>query len=166
MKRQNKTILIAEDDPNDQMLIRRAFKKIEVTDRLHIVPNGLEAIAYLNGQGKYSDRQCFEFPSMVITDLKMPLANGFAVLQHIQKNPQWVVIPTVVLSASADTDDIKKSYLAGATAYLVKPSTTAELQSLIRKFYEFWIDVEVPQINPGGDMKPTDSEGKLGEEIS
>src|SRR5688572_658892 len=100
MKRQNRTILIAEDDPNDQMLLSRAFKKLNVTDRMHIVPNGVEAIAYLDGHGKYSDRELFEFPSIVITDLKMPLANGFTVLQHIQKNRDWVIIPTVVLSAS------------------------------------------------------------------
>lgn len=166
MKRQNKTILIAEDDPNDQLLITRAFKKIDVTDTIHIVPNGLEAIAYLDGSGKYSDRKTFEFPSMLITDLKMPLVNGFAVLQHLKQNPEREVIPTAVLSASGDTDDIKKAYLAGAKAYLLKPSTTSELESVIKKFYDFWIEVEVPQIHPGGDMKPTASQGKLGEQVS
>lgn len=162
MKRQNETILIAEDDLNDQVLLTRAFKKNEVPATVQMVSDGQEAIAYLDGKGKYSDRDKFKFPSMVITDLKMPQANGFEVLRHLKGNPDWAVVPTVVLSASGDTDDIKKAYQAGANAYLIKPSTVNELQSLVKNLYDFWVHVEVPQINPGGDMKETESTGKMG----
>src|ERR1041385_8734520 len=111
MRKYHATILIVEDDQNDQFLIERAFRKIGVTDPIQIVGDGVEAIAYMMGEGKYADRAKFAYPTFIITDLKMPRADGFAVLEFLKSNPQWAVIPTIVLSASADLDDIKKSYM-------------------------------------------------------
>ena len=110
MKKYHATILIVEDDPNDQLLVERAFRKIGVIDPIQVVGDGAEAIAYMMGEGKYGDRQKFAYPTFIITDLKMPRADGFAVLEFLKGNPQWAVIPTIVLSASSDLDDIKKSY--------------------------------------------------------
>ncbi|MDB6023825.1 MAG: response regulator receiver protein [Verrucomicrobiales bacterium] len=164
MKRENQTILIAEDSVDDQILLKRAFKKNGIVD-LQVVSDGAQAIEYLDGEGKYSDREQFPFPSILITDLKMPFADGFQVLSHINSNPEWVVIP-IVLSASSDMDDIKKAYLVGAKSYLVKPSDSTQLDRLIKKLYDYWIEVEVPQIVATGHMKKTESAGKLGERIS
>ncbi len=162
MKRQNKTLLVAEDDVNDQLFIQRAWKKISPDAHLQLVENGLEAIAYLDGIGKYSDRQKFEFPTMILTDLKMPFADGFEVIKYLRNNPEWGVIPTIIFSASSDTNDIKTAYRVGANAYLIKPSNPKDLESMLQALHDFWVRVEVPQINQGGDMKVTDSEGKLG----
>ncbi len=161
----NCTILIAEDDRNDQLLIRRAFAKISTTINLHCVSDGSEAIAYLDGTDKYSDRAKYPFPSILITDLKMPLANGFDVLTHLASNPEWSVIPVIVLSASPDGDDIKMAYMAGAKAYLIKPSSIRELESLLRKLYEFWSAADVPQVDANGKLVPTTGEGKMGHKI-
>src|ERR1700694_3070902 len=129
MKKYHATILIVEDDRNDQVLIKEAFRQIGVTDPIQVVDDGAEAIAYMMGEGKYADRKKYAYPTFVITDLKMPRADGFAVLEFLKSNPEWKVIPTIVLSASADLDDIKKAYMLGASSYHVKPQTAEALRN-------------------------------------
>ncbi len=163
MKRQGSTILIVDDDEADRFMIERAFRKNGIRDRIHSLSSGREAIAYLNGEGEYADRKKFEFPSIVITDLKMPGLNGFAVLKHIKGNPDWAVIPTIMLSGSADTDDIKQAYFFGANSFFTKVTDSAALESLIKRLYDYWIEVEVPEIESSGKMKATERKGKLGE---
>ena len=101
--------MVVEDDTNDQFLIEQAFRQIGVTDPIQVVSGGAEAVAYMMGEGKYSDRQKYAYPTFIMTDLKMPDGDGFTVLEFLKSNPQWKVIPTIVLSASSDLDDIKKS---------------------------------------------------------
>lgn len=84
MKTYYSTILVVEDDPNDQLLIKLAFRKIGVTSPVHVVSGGEEAIAYMCGEGKYADRQKYAYPTFIMTDLKMPV-DGFAVLDFLKK---------------------------------------------------------------------------------
>ena len=163
MKKYSATILIVEDDPNDQFLMERAFRKIGVTDPIQMVSDGLEAIAYLMGQGKFSDREKFAYPTFIITDLKMPRADGFAVLEFLKGNPQWAVIPTIVLSSSADLDDIKKSYMLGASSYHIKPQVPAELHHQLEVIHSYWMTCQVPEVDITGKQLRTESIGKLGE---
>src|SRR3954469_15258419 len=121
MKNAKFTILQVEDDENDQFLIKRTFQSVGVTAPIQTVNNGAKAIAYMKGEGKYSDREKYQYPSFIMTDLKMPIADGFAVLDYLKSNPMWRIIPAVVISASTDLDDIKKSYMLGASSYHVKP---------------------------------------------
>ena len=158
--------MVVEDDPNDQVLIERAFRKIGVTDPIQIVRDGIEAIAYMMGEGKYSDRQKYAYPTFIITDLKMPRADGFAVLEFLKSNPQWKVIPAIVLSASADLDDIKKSYMLGASSYHVKPQSHEALQHQLKVINDYWMTCEVPEVDSTGKQLVTDSLGKLGERFS
>ena len=163
MKKYHATILVVEDDPNDQLFIVRAFREIGVTDPIQVVGDGAEAIAYMMGEGKYSDRNKFAYPTFVITDLKMPRADGFAVLEFLKGNPQWAVIPTIVLSASADLDDIKKSYMLGASSYHVKPPAPAALRKQLAVINAYWMTCEVPEVDITGKQLRTNSRGKLGE---
>ena len=163
MKKYHSTILVVEDDPNDQFLIERAFRKIGVTDPIHIVGNGEEAIAYMMGEGKYADRINFEYPTFVVTDLKMPGSDGFAVLEFLKSNPEWRVIPTVVLSASSDLDDIKKSYMLGASSYHIKPQNSDALRKQLEVINAYWMTCQVPQVDITGRQTRTNSAGKLGE---
>ena len=163
MKVENPVILVVEDDENDRFFIKGAFKKIGAQVPLRIVNNGAEAIAYLNGDGEFSDRGRFPFPTTIITDLKMPVMDGFAVLEHRRRNPQWAIIPTVVLSASTDLDDIKKAVILGAAAYHVKPNTPSELEHQLKVFIDYWRTSEIPQTESSGEMMKTESHGKLGE---
>jgi CheY-like chemotaxis protein len=166
MKKYYATILIVDDDPNDQFLIERAFRTIGVTDPIQAVSDGAEAIQYMMGEGKYADREKFAYPTFVITDLKMPRADGFAVLEFLKGNPQFAIIPTIVLTSSADLDDIKKSYMLGASSYHIKPRNHEELQKQLSVINQYWMTCEVPQVDIHGKQLRTESVGKLGERFA
>src|SRR4051794_25068254 len=104
MKKYFATILVVEDDQNDQFLIKRAFRSAGVTGPIQIMNDGEEAIAYMMGEGKFADRHAYAYPTFVMTDLKMPKVDGFGVLEFLKGNPEWAIIPTVVFSASSDRD--------------------------------------------------------------
>ena len=158
--------MVVDDDPSDLMLIERAFRAIGVKDPIHTINGGLEAIAYMMGEGKYSDRSEYAYPTFITTDLKMPGADGFAVLEHLKNNPEWAVIPTVVLTGSADLDDIKKAYMLGASSYHVKPSSPDGLRNILRALNNYWLTCEVPEVDSTGRQLRTDSAGKLGERFA
>ena len=99
-------------------------------------------------------------------DLKRPEADGFAVLEHLKNNPEWAVIPTVVLTASQDLDDIKKAYMLGASSYHVKPTSFEGLQKQLKVLHEYWMTCEVPEVDSAGRQLRTDSKGKLGERFN
>src|SRR5688572_26980097 len=116
------TLLVAEDNEDDALLIQRAFKQNGLPRAAHIVHDGRQAIEYLHGDGAYADRRTHPFPDLVILDLKMPLASGFDVLEWLNAHPDYRVIPTLVWSASADRRDVKHAFCLGAHAYLCKPT--------------------------------------------
>ena len=166
MKLQSATILVVEDDPNDQFIIKEAFREAGADCPIHVVSDGVEAIAYLCGEGEYADRQKFAYPTFIMMDLKMPRMDGFGVLEFIKKNPAWKIIPAVVLSASSDLDDIKKSYMLGASSYHVKPQNMDKLRRQLKVLYDYWLTCEVPQVDISGKQAQTESKGKLGERFS
>ena len=155
--------MIVDDDPNDCFLIERAFRKIGVTDPIQTLNGGREAIAYMMGEGKYADRDVYVYPTFITTDLKMPGMDGFSVLEHLKNNPEWAVIPTVVLTSSRDLDDIKKAYMLGASSYHVKPNSPEKLREQLRVLHEYWMTCEVPEVDSSGRHLMTESVGKLGE---
>jgi CheY-like chemotaxis protein len=162
VKKSDPTLRVIEDDPNDRHLLLRGFKKVGLTGPVQAVQDGVEAIQYLMGEGDYSDRTRFPYPTFILTDLKMPRADGFAVLQFLKRNPDWAVIPTVVFSASSDLDDIKKAYMLGASSYHVKPGTIDGLISQLEVLHCYWKTCEVPEVDLTGKQLRTESEGKLG----
>lgn len=166
MKKYFATILVVEDDQNDQMLIEKAFRAVGVAGPIHAVGNGAEAIAYMMGEGKFADRAEFAYPTFIMTDLKMPRVDGFGVLEFLKGNPEWAIIPTVVFSASSDRDDIKKSYMLGASSYHVKPHSPEELRQQLDTLNAYWMTCEVPEVDVTGRQLPTDSGGKLGERFT
>lgn len=163
MKRTEFTILVADDDPNDQFLIERAFNANGVKMQLRFVNSGEEAIAYLRGEGRFADRAQYQYPSFLLTDLKMPRGDGFSILKFLQTTPESAIVPTVVFSASGDTDDINTAYRLGASAYIEKPQTPDGLTRMIKVLVDFWMACEVPEVDSAGKRLSTQSEGKLGE---
>jgi CheY-like chemotaxis protein len=163
MKKLNPTILIIDDDADDRYLIQRAFQKIGVSDPIHLVNDGVEAIEYMMGEGKFSDREKYAYPTFILSDLKMPRKDGFAVLEFLKGNPEWAVIPTIIFSASCDLDDIKKAYMLGASSYHVKPRTHGALMHQILVLHAYWMTCEVPEVDATGRQLRTESGGKLGE---
>jgi CheY-like chemotaxis protein len=131
-------ILIAEDDPNDQLLIREAIRRDRVPTEMREVRDGEEAIAYLRGDGKYSDRGNYPFPELLMTDLKMPRMNGLEVLEWIRHHPDCANLPVVILSGSGLEKDVAEAYRRGARAYFVKPSEFNELENVVRLIAGHW----------------------------
>ncbi len=163
MKKYHSTILIVDDDANDLILIESAFRSVGVTDPIRAVNGGREAIAYMMGEGKYSDRNTYAYPTFITIDLKMPGRDGFAVLEYLKKHPAWAIIPTVILTSSRDLDDIKKAYMMGASSYHVKPNSLDDLRRQLKVLHDYWMTCEVPEVDSTGHQLPTDSKGKLGE---
>ncbi len=166
MKKYNSTILIVDDDPNDLRLIEEAFRAVGVKEPIHGLTGGQQAIDYMMGHGKYADRQTYAYPTFITIDLKMPGADGFAVLEHLNKNPEWAIIPTVILSGSRDRDDIKKAYMLGASSYHLKPGTLEGLRQQLKVLHDYWVTCEVPEVDSTGHQLETNSKGKLGERFA
>jgi CheY-like chemotaxis protein len=137
-------VLLAEDNRDDAFLMQRAFKHHGLMRPPYIVDDGAKAIAYLAGEGVYSDRTTHPFPGLIILDLKMPRVDGFEVLQWLQDHPDYRVIPTIVWSSSADQRDVKHAYCLGANAYLCKPSDFPEFKAMLGRLLAFWEDCLKP----------------------
>jgi CheY-like chemotaxis protein len=163
MKKFHATILLVDDDPDFLDLMEMAFIKNGIEGVINKVTDGAEAIAYMMGEGKYADRVRYEYPTFIMTDLKMPRADGFAVLEHLKSNPDWAIIPSVVFSGSADLDDIKKAYMLGASSYHIKPPNFESLRVRLKILNDYWMTCETPQVDVTGRQLPTNSVGKLGE---
>jgi CheY-like chemotaxis protein len=132
------TILIVEDEPADIEFLQRAFTKAGITNPVQSVSNGEEAIAYLTGRGAFADRKAFPFPRVVITDLKMPQMDGIQLLQWIRANPEFRVVPTIVLTSSTSQSDVNAAFACGASAYIVKPVEIRELQRIAKVIADYW----------------------------
>jgi CheY-like chemotaxis protein len=133
-----KTILQVEDDPNDVFLFKHAVKKVGVTNPMQVAGDGQEAIDYLSGTGKFADREQFPLPGLILLDLKLPFVMGLDVLKWIreQPNPAPVVI---ILTASAEEEDVASAYRLGANAFLTKPSEAGKLQEIVKAIKDFWL---------------------------
>jgi CheY-like chemotaxis protein len=131
-------VLVAEDNPDDALLLRRALEKAGIRARLKIVSDGEEMLLYLQGLGAFANRATNPLPSLVILDLKMPRKSGLEVLAWMGENPELSVVPTIVLSASNLDADVRSAYNLGANTYFVKPTTFDELVETMRTVETYW----------------------------
>ena len=140
-------ILLAEDDEDHILLVRRAFKKARLLNPLHVVRDGEEAIAYFKGTGRYAKRVEFPLPALLLLDLKMPKKNGFEVLEWIRQEPRLRNLRVIVLTSSEDMRDVNLAYQLGANSFLVKPVDFPHFVEVTRalKGYWLWMSQE-PQI--------------------
>jgi CheY-like chemotaxis protein len=136
-------ILLVEDDDDDVLLLKRAFQK-HFIGIVHVARDGEEAIDYLAGKGSFADRTKFPFPALVTSDLKMPRVTGFDLLTWISEHPEFHVIPTVILTSSADPNDMARAYKLGANNYLVKPSNFEQLCETAKLIRDYW-DANIKQ---------------------
>jgi CheY-like chemotaxis protein len=153
-------ILLAEDEEDYVLLIRNAFEKAHIPNPLHVVWNGQEVISYLLGEGKYSNREEYPLPDLLLLDLKMPRVNGFEVLQWIRQQPSLTPLRILVLTSSEQVRDVNEAYRLGANSFLVKPNDFEDLAYLSRLIREFWLgaskapDVSRPPRRPNGESRP------------
>ena len=133
------TVLLVEDDLNDIFLVKRAFKMAQMQTALQVVTDGQEAILYLKGDGKYSDRKVYPLPRLVVMDIKMPRRTGFEVLEWVKGNGRPLRrIPIVIVSSSDNPNDINRAYELGANAYMVKPVNFKAVEHLFESITNYW----------------------------
>jgi CheY-like chemotaxis protein len=137
-------VLLAEDDENDVLLIKRAFQKSHVVNGIQVVSDGEAAVAYLSGEGIYADRQQHPFPVAMLLDLKLPRKSGLEVLGWAKQQPELKRLPIIVLTSSREARDIKDAYDLGVNSYLVKPFTPTELTETLKSFDLYWMVLNEP----------------------
>jgi len=148
-------ILVADDDPNDVFFLRRAFQKAGVKCQIIDVPNGQEAIYYLQGKPPYNDLAHCPIPQLLLLDLKMPLLSGFDVLEWLQGQPELAEVPAIVLSSSAHEEDVARARGLGARSYHVKPSELANLTQIAHELSAKWLPAKLAagQSLPTGERR-------------
>lgn len=132
------TILAVDDSQDDLTLLQMAFRKTGNTLPLRLAEGGEEALAYLEGKGKYSDRQAYPMPTLILLDLKMPKVNGFDVLKRIAEMDLTPAPFVVVMSSSSLPRDIERAHELGAFAYHTKPSAFTDLCAMVERFSSFF----------------------------
>ena len=135
-----------EDDEADAVMLKRAFNREGIQSAIQVVTDGAEGVRYLLGQGDYAQRKKFPFPNLVFVDLNMPVMTGFEVLEWRRNHAEYNVLPTMVISASNRPEDIQRAYQLGANAYVIKPSSLAELQKCARTTHDFWMNCATPRV--------------------
>lgn len=136
-------VLLVEDSPGDVRLTREAFRDADVSIRLHVASDGVDAMAFLRRQDEHIHAPR---PDLILLDLNLPRMDGREVLAQVKEDPNLKTIPTVILTTSAAEADIMKSYELQANAYLSKPVQLDAFESLVNSIKDFWLTrVKLPQ---------------------
>jgi len=130
-------ILLVEDNPDDAELTLEAFQSSHAQNRLHVVEDGVEALAFLRRQGRYAEAPR---PHLILLDLNLPRKSGHEVLAEIKADPDLRVIPVVILSTSTADQDIAASYRLAANCYITKPVDIDGLYGVVRQIDDFWLE--------------------------
>jgi CheY-like chemotaxis protein len=133
-------ILIADDDNDDQYMIKQAFASINLNEHVRTVNDGVELLDYLHKRGKFKDTEILS-PKVILLDLNMPKKDGRECLREIKANPKLKKIPIVVYSTSGNPDDIEFAYELGASSYITKPYSYQELVKIMDIFKQYWFTI-------------------------
>lgn len=137
-------ILLVEDNPNDEELTLRSLRKNNVSNRIHVVRDGAEALDFIFGKGPYNGRSLKEGPRVILLDLKLPKVDGLEVLRQIKHDQQARKIPVVMLTSSREERDIVESYQLGVNSYIVKPVDFAQFTEAVRQLGFYWMLLNQP----------------------
>ena len=132
-------ILVVEDEPNDVLLLQRAFKKAALTHPVQIVGDGEAAVDYLAGHNAFADRERYPLPTLMLLDLKLPRKSGLEVLAWVRAQPGLRRLPVVVLTSSKEPPDVTRAYDLGVNSYLVKPAAFDTLLEMIKALGAYWL---------------------------
>lgn len=130
-------VVIADDDEDDNLMVKSAIANLHSNYSVTIVGNGIELIKYLD----FLDKNKKEFPGLVLLDINMPMKNGKETLQEIREHPKYRLIPVVMLTSSKDRNEIESCYRFGAAGYLTKPYTIQELEKKIDAVLTYWLEI-------------------------
>jgi CheY-like chemotaxis protein len=136
-------ILLAEDDPGDQELTRRALEEGAIRNELHIVTDGEAALDYLFRRGKYQNPATSPRPDLLLLDLNMPKVDGRQVLQRVRADTNLRRLAVVVLTTSQHEEDIIRTYELGANSYITKPMELRQFMQVIQALETYWFQIVV-----------------------
>ena len=135
---ENITVLVADDDPDDQLLIKDAISEVRPDARVDFVSDGVELLEYLRRQGPFADRIDDPLPRLVLLDLNMPVKDGREALFEIKSDPAFWRTPIIIFSTSTAQADIRKAYQLGANSFITKPSSFDRLVEIVRSIDSYW----------------------------
>jgi CheY-like chemotaxis protein len=131
-------VLLVEDDPGDVLMTKEAFQDYKLSNQLHVVTDGAEAMDFLRRQGEHADKPR---PDLVLLDLNLPRMDGREVLQAIKSDPELASIPVVILTTSEAEEDVLRSYSLHANAYVTKPVDFERFIEVVRQIDDFFVTV-------------------------
>ena len=143
-----KTILLVEDNPDDEALTLRAFKRSTIRGEVVVARDGAEALNHLLGSGKFSGRDVTVALAVVLLDLKLPKVDGLEVLRRLRADDRTRLLPVVIVTSSKEESDIANSYKLGANSYVHKPVDSAEFEEGMQHLGLYWLGLNEPA--PGG----------------
>jgi len=141
MKPERMKILLADDDPDDRMLVRDALNEAQAPHDLDCVEDGEELMDYLHRRGKYAHLPAEHPPRIILLDLNMPRKDGREALKEIKDDPELRQIPVIILTTSNAVEDIQRTYDLGASSFLIKPRNFETLVKTLDTLVHYWFDV-------------------------
>ena len=134
-----KTILLIEDNPDDEELTRLALDKNNIANTLNVVRDGAEALDFLFCRGRYSSRDPADAPTVILLDLKLPKVDGLEVLRQLRANERTKLLPVVILTSSKEEQDLLNGYRLGANSYIRKPVDFDQFIEAVRQLGLYWL---------------------------
>ena len=139
MMNAKQTILLVEDNPDDELLTLRALKKQNIANEVVVARDGESALDYLFGSGPYVGRDTSELPQLVLLDLNLPLKSGLDVLRELRADPRTRLLPIVILTSSHEDEDVVNGYALGVNAYVRKPVDFNQFNDAVKTLGMFWL---------------------------
>jgi two-component system, response regulator len=133
------TILLVEDNPDDEELTLLALKESNILNEIVVTRDGVEALDYLFGAGKYAGRDAPQLPQLILLDLKLPKLGGLEVLERLRADPRTKLVPVVILTSSSEEEDIAASYRLGANSYVRKPIEFNHFAEAVKQVGLYWL---------------------------
>ena len=137
-------ILLVEDNPDDEALTRRAFKQNNILNPVVVAHDGVEALDFLFGTGRYQGRDVSVQPQVILLDLKLPKLDGLEVLKRLRTDPRTQCLPVVILTSSKEDQDLLQSYHNGANSYIHKPVDFTQFIESVRQLGLYWLVLNEP----------------------
>jgi len=139
-------LLLVEDNPQDLEMALRAFRKANLSGRIHVARDGAEALEFIFCEGPHAARQITDGPKVIVLDLKLPKIDGLEVLKRIRGDARTKMIPIAVLTSSKEQADIIESYRLGVNSYVVKPVNFEGFNQVVRDLGLYWVLLNQPPI--------------------
>ena len=140
----DKTILLVEDNPDDEALTLRALKRANVRNPVVVARDGVEALDYLFGTGAHAGRDTSDTPQVVLLDLKLPRLDGLEVLRRLRADARTKLLPVVILTSSTEDQDRIAGYELGANSYVRKPVDFSQFVDAVRQLGLYWLLLNQP----------------------